>query len=127
MAATEAPGLPDEVIDLTREPITTYNQFYRSEHAEVYDGNYIGLMKAYTVAEGLQGDALAMERRELLSSVLQTRELLQAVIALLPDDNKLLLVHCIYYFSRPLGNNEVKDWEEKVMIGDKFPAEAEGN
>ena len=121
MAATTAPGTTTEIVDLTQELVTSYESFYRSDQADVYDGNYLGLMNAFKVAGTVQGaESVANERRELLSGILQTRELPQAVVTLLPSDHKLLLVHRLYYFPKPMGNNEAKDWEEKVVgfVGD---------
>ena len=115
MAEVAAPGIADAVIDLTQERIDTYNAFYRSDQADVYDGRYSGLMNAYKVAVGLQGDAAVTEGRTLLGNILQTKELPQAVLMLLPSDKKLLLVHRLYYFPKPLGNVEATDWEDKVL------------
>ena len=116
MAATTAPGSATEIVDLTQERVISYESFYRSDQADVYDGNYSGLMNAFKVVGAVQGaESVANERRELLSGILQTRELPQAVVTLLPSDHKLLLVHQLYYFPKPMGNNEAKDWEEKVV------------
>ena len=121
MAEVAAPGIADAVIDLTQERIDTYNAFYRSNQADVYDGRYSGLMNAYKVAIGLQGDAAVAEGRTLLGNILQTKELPQAVLMLLPSDKKLLLVHRLYYFPKPHGMGNLRLRKRFCLLGEKSP------
>ena len=95
MAAITAPGSTTEIVDLTQERVTSYDSFYRSDQADVYDGSNLGLLNAFKVVGAVhQGaESVANERRELLSGILQTRELPQAVVTLLPSD-RLQHLHC---------------------------------
>ena len=47
-------------------------------------------MGAYKVEAGLQGEALATKSQNILGNVLQTRELSQAIVVILPSDRKAL-------------------------------------
>ena len=118
--ATESPGTTTEVIDLTQERLSNYVAFYNSERADAYNGDYSGLMNAYTVDTTLQGEAQTRARQSLWGGILQTKDVAQSLIMLLPSDGKLLLVHRLYYFPKPLGSAVAKEWEEEIMgfVGD---------
>ncbi len=118
--ATESPGTTTEVIDLTQERLSNYVAFYNSERADAYNGDYSGLMNAYTVDTTLQGEAQTRARQSLWGGILQTKDVAQSLIMLLPSDGKLLLVHRLYYFPKPLGSALAKEWEEEIMgfVGD---------
>ena len=75
---------------------------------------------AYKVDESLQGEAQTQARQSLWGSILQTKDVAQSIITLLPSDGKLLLVHRLYYFPKPLGSATAKEWEEEILgfVGD---------
>ena len=120
MSEAGLPGVGVETIDLTVDRLTNYEVFYKSEQVDVYDGNYQGLMKAFAVSPDLALESREREGKELLGGMLQTKEVPQALLVLLPSDNKLLLVHRLYYYTKPLGATTAKEWEERIMgfVGD---------
>ena len=120
MSEAGLPGVGVETIDLTLDRLTNYEVFYKSEQVDVYDGNYQGLMKAFAVPPDLAPESREREGKELLGGMLQTKEVPQALLVLLPSDSKLLLVHRLYYYTKPLGATLAKEWEERVMgfVGD---------
>ena len=118
--ATETPGVSTEVIDLTQDRISTYAAYYNSEQADAYHGSYTGLMNAYKVDGSLQVEGQRRARQSLWSNVLQTRDVAQSLLTMLPSDGRLLLVHRLCYFPKPLGSTVAKDWEEEIIgfVGD---------
>ena len=56
------------------------------------------------------------EGKELLGSMLQTKELPQVLIMLIPSDRKLLF-HWLYYYTKQWGAVGRKEWEERKVMG----------
>ena len=82
--ATETPGVSTEVIDLTQDRIPTYAAYYNSAQADAYQGSYTGLMNAYKVDDSLQVEGQRRARQSLWSSILQTRDVAQSLLTMLP-------------------------------------------
>ena len=105
MSEAGLPGVGVETIDLTLDRLTNYEVFYKSDLVDVYDGNYQGLMKAFAVPPDLTPESREREGKESLGGMLQTKEVPQALLVLLPSDNKLLLVTKQNLWVQPLQRN----------------------
>ena len=118
--STETPGTAPEGVDLPQDRLSTYAAFYNSDLVDAYNGEYAGLMAAYKVDEALRGDEQTRARQSLWGNILQTKDVAQSILTLLPSDGRLLLIHRLYYFPKPLGSTVAKEWEEEILgfVGD---------
>ena len=104
-----------EVIDLTEARISSYLDFYKADHSDVYDGKYEGLMNLYKVPIDFNLTTNDQESKRLHGGVIQTKEIPQALVMLTPHNGKLLLVHRLSYFPHLLGSTDTKEWEDRII------------
>ena len=104
-----------EVIDLTEVRISSYLEFYKVDHSNVYDGKYEGLMNLYKVPTDFNLTTNDQESKRLHGGIIQTKEVPQAFVMLTPHNGKLLLVHCLSYFPHLLGSTVMKEWEDRII------------